>query len=420
MALPTEYDTENESIARRQKYAEMLRQQSLEPLQTNQMAGGMVVPVNPLQGMAKLLQAYKGKQGIEGAEQQRKDLMGRMDTERSTDMTALVNALRGTPARPQVMGSDDISMLSDQGGELNPMTQAVAGDPNQAAQIALQSRLPDVRQMAPGLMNIAETRQNRADDREFRMKTLEQQGKDRLAQIEMQAREGRITREEADKRAAQLREDMIRLTASLRTPPQPQAPVAITGPDGKPVYVSPAQAIGKTPFNTKEATAKLPASALKMQQEELDAIGSVSGINADLGAVAGQLATGGLDLGPLKNIASEAKNKLGLSDEKSRNFSSLKSTLEKLRNDSLRLNKGVQTEGDAQRAWNELIANINDPEVVKQRIGEIQAINKRAADLKKMNVDVIRNNFGVPAMDTSGYSNQPAAVGQGSKWEVVR
>lgn len=302
-----------------------------------------------------------------------------------------------------------------------PMFPAVPGDPNQAAMIALQSRLPDVRQMAPGLMNIAETRQNRADDHTFRLQMLEQQGKDRLAQIELQAREGRITKEEADKRAAQLREDMIRLAASLRQPPQPQAPVAVVGPDGNPVLVSPKDAVGKRPFNSKEATAKLPTSALKMQQEELDLIGTASAINADLGAISGQIATGGLDLGPVKNLASQAQNKLGLSDEKSRNFATLNSTLEKLRNDTLRLNKGVQTEGDAQRAWNELISNINDKEVVKQRIDEIQKINKRAADIRKMNVDVIRNNFGVPALDTSGYENQPAAVGKGqAKWEVVR
>ncbi|MNY53581.1 hypothetical protein D3C86_1893470 [compost metagenome] len=89
------------------------------------------------------------------------------------------------------------------------------------------------------------------------------------------------------------------------------------------------------------------------------------------------------------------------------------STLEKLRNDSLRLNKGVQTEGDAQRAWNELLANINDPKLVEQRLGEILAINQRAGELRGLSNDSMRANFGHDPMDYSQYLNLPAAVGQG-------
>lgn len=156
---------------------------------------------------------------------------------------------------------------------------------------------------------------------------------------------------------------------------------------------------------------KLPTSALKMQGEELDAIGTGSAINADLGAIGQQVQTGGLELGPVKNLMAKAKNIAGVSDEQSRNLASFQATLEKLRNDTLRLNKGVQTEGDAVRAWNELLSNINDPKLVSQRIGEIQKINERAANLRKLNVDVIRSNFGVEPLDTSNYQNQPAAVG---------
>jgi uncharacterized protein YnzC (UPF0291/DUF896 family) len=150
-----------------------------------------------------------------------------------------------------------------------------------------------------------------------------------------------------------------------------------------------------------------------MQQEELDTIGMVGGINADLKAIEGQIDSGKLQLGMVDNMLSRGKNAMGLSDENSRNFASFKSTMEKQRNDSLRLNKGVQTEGDATRAWNELFENINDKAVVKQRLQEIQRINERAANVRKMNVDVIRQNYGQDALETSGYSTQPAAVGQG-------
>lgn len=155
----------------------------------------------------------------------------------------------------------------------------------------------------------------------------------------------------------------------------------------------------------------MPATALKMQGESLDALATTKGINADLGAVLNQMETGKLNLGLMNKGIAAVKNNLNMSDENSRNIASFNSTLEKLRNDSLRLNKGVQTEGDSVRAWNEILNNTNDQEYVKERLKEVMAINQRATDLHKNNVDTIRNNYNVEPMDYSKYENQPNAVG---------
>jgi hypothetical protein len=155
----------------------------------------------------------------------------------------------------------------------------------------------------------------------------------------------------------------------------------------------------------------LPPGALKMQQESLDAIGISSSINADLGGIAQQIEGGKLSFGPVDNLVSAGRNMAGISSEKSRNFASFKSTLERLRNESLRLNAGVQTDGDAQRAWNELFQNINDTELVKQRLGEIQNINKRGAELHQLRIDSVRSNYNAGPLDASAYKAQPAAVG---------
>lgn len=154
----------------------------------------------------------------------------------------------------------------------------------------------------------------------------------------------------------------------------------------------------------------MPATALKMQNEALDVIGIASSIQADLGTIEQQLNKGKLDFGPVKNVANNLKNMAGMSDEQSRNFSTFKSSMEKLRNDSLRLNKGVQTDGDAQRAWNELFQNINDKDLVKQRLAEIKAINSRAVDLRKREVEDIRNNYNQQQYDFSGQTNVPSAI----------
>jgi hypothetical protein len=157
----------------------------------------------------------------------------------------------------------------------------------------------------------------------------------------------------------------------------------------------------------------MPATALKMQQTSLDAINIASNTQADLGAIEAQIAAGKLKFGPLSNLANRGLNATGLSTEESRNFSSFKSSLETLRNNSLRLNSGVQTDGDAQRAWNELFENINDTDVVKQRLAEIKKLNERAVMQHKLNVDGIRSNYGHEPMDTSKYEKQGAAVGAG-------
>lgn len=168
-----------------------------------------------------------------------------------------------------------------------------------------------------------------------------------------------------------------------------------------------ARAVSSMPTNKP-----IPTAALKMQQTELDALSTASGIDSQLGRIQGQLESGKLSFGPVSNLINQARNATGMSSEESRNQASFRSTLEKLRNDSLRLNAGVQTDGDAQRAWNELFTNLNDTDLVKQRLGEIRGINTRAAQIRKLNVDGIRANYGRDPLDTSQYEQPGAAPAQ--------
>lgn len=159
----------------------------------------------------------------------------------------------------------------------------------------------------------------------------------------------------------------------------------------------------------KPETKPLPATALKLQNEDLQSIGTFNGLDADLAGLQKQIESGKLNFGLVGNLVNAARNVTGMSSEESRNMASFKSKLENMRNSVLQLNKGVQTEGDAQRAMNEIMANINDKELVAQRLAEIRALNARAVDLKKANVDVIRSNYGHPGFDFSKYDN-PAAT----------
>ena len=174
--------------------------------------------------------------------------------------------------------------------------------------------------------------------------------------------------------------------------------------------------------NAERVAKPLPTSAVKLVREDQEALSIVQGLNEDLAKFDLMIEQGELDLGVVSNLAAAAQNNLGMSDENSRNYAMFRSTMEKMRNDSLRLNNGVQTEGDAQRAWNELVANVNDPQVVRQQLQRIMQINDRAANLRNMNIDLVYQNFGADrpqnALNGQGAVQRPADIPQ-AEWDAM-
>jgi len=151
----------------------------------------------------------------------------------------------------------------------------------------------------------------------------------------------------------------------------------------------------------KIAEAKpLPGPAQKIQQDLLEKIGITSGIQADMNAFISQINSGELDLGFFENYSNRLKTFGGVSTKQSRALASFNSSLERMRNDSLRLNNGVQTEGDAQRAWNELFANLNDQKYVRERLEQIVAINKRGKAEQEYKLLVLRESYGKGSLPT--------------------
>jgi hypothetical protein len=154
----------------------------------------------------------------------------------------------------------------------------------------------------------------------------------------------------------------------------------------------------------------LPASALKLQNEALSALGGFKNVDADLEALEQQIAEGKLEVGPVARAGAFVRSNLNRSTENDRNLSSLQTKLEGMRNAILLLGKGVQTEGDAKRAMDEIIKNLNDQELLKQRIPELRAKVRRDADLQRSQVDLLRSNYGQPQMDFSKFDPRPASV----------
>lgn len=150
-------------------------------------------------------------------------------------------------------------------------------------------------------------------------------------------------------------------------------------------------------------------ATLNLLNTEADAVRTTTQIDQQLANVERQIASGALHIGPVSNTVSGVRNAIGMSDQNSRNFASFRATLERMRNDSLRLNRGVQTEGDAIRAWNELFANINDQGVVLQRLREIRGYNQNALQFHRDQYDQIRDDAGLAPSDPLGRRGAPPA-----------
>lgn len=147
----------------------------------------------------------------------------------------------------------------------------------------------------------------------------------------------------------------------------------------------------------------MSAAAKRDDDQDLEAVNLASGMNRRLEPYLQALESGSLNLGPVRNVFMETQNSLGMSSPTSRQFATLRADLEKMRNDSLRLNKGVQTEGDAQRAWNELFKNLNDEQLVASRLRQIQGYNEAAIKFHKSRANERRAMSGVSAPDWGSY-----------------
>ena len=95
--LPNPYQAELADIARRQKMAEMLEAQSLQPLQASSY-NGIQAPISPLSGLAKVLKSYMAGKEQRDLIQEQKALGEKYRTQSAEEGSQFLKALRGTPA----------------------------------------------------------------------------------------------------------------------------------------------------------------------------------------------------------------------------------------------------------------------------------------------------------------------------------
>jgi len=126
------YQTQLEELARRQKMAEIMQQQSFQPIERSSYQG-IEAPISPLSGLAKVLQGYMSGKAQRDISEEKKALGERYKTESSDILGRAFEAGAGTPATPGRMVAETSfapsgSDLTDVNVARVPEGQAGAGN----------------------------------------------------------------------------------------------------------------------------------------------------------------------------------------------------------------------------------------------------------------------------------------------------
>ena len=362
-----------------------------------------------------------------GYEQQ----MGRLLTQ-STEAMDRYRALRDRPvdytqlqelAKQRGMEGEDAMM--------NALAAQFAGPQYEGLQSALLKRSMATRDPIKTARGMITAQGFTADPDALRADEIQRAGEDAqfyeqqygrvlTAAERAEARRDEIRRREEDKeRDRNLRRD---LNAASRANVGAQ-PVTIMR-DGRPVVVDArtGSVIGEAPPTAQSTPKPLPAAALRIQDEAIEQMVPAGGLNNRIDRLLADIGpTGNLRLGPVRNPVNRALNAAGISTPESMAYEDLKTNLESFRNGILMLHKGVQTEGDADRAMKQIVQNINDPKIVSQALLRLRGLNDEAIGLQQTRVNTVRREYGAepmnfaPVVGNTGRLPTPGVIGGGNR-----
>lgn len=141
--LDPELQQEQFGIDRRRRLAEALQADALKPLQGG-MVGKYYVGASPLQGLAKVMQAYTSNKVLEDADKGAADIGRRAIDKRQQVLARAMGAAQGTPGVEAVPGG--LSEMGDEISQGTPGQAAVPGNPMAAMQMLSGSGFQDLAQ----------------------------------------------------------------------------------------------------------------------------------------------------------------------------------------------------------------------------------------------------------------------------------
>lgn len=160
----------------------------------------------------------------------------------------------------------------------------------------------------------------------------------------------------------------------------------------------------------------MPVGALKEDLAVEDALGGATAAFTIAAKHLERLGKREIDPSLSGRAGASTRNFLNMGNEQSANLTEMQADKTHLVNESLRLNKGVQTEGDAQRATKELM-DATDYVTTVRAFKRIVEINKRAVVLQQHKREMIRRNYGQGGQSPEA-AQAPASDGWGDVQEV--
>ena len=149
------YQMQQEELARRQKMAEVLQQQSFQPMERNSY-NGIEAPISPYAGLAKMLQAYTASKMQGNIAQERMALGEKYKTESSDILQKAFQAGQGTPAVPETQVPESNFMPTGMDLSDKNLSRIPEGQPNAGNIIQPASTIPGQPAIAPNQEKMAQ------------------------------------------------------------------------------------------------------------------------------------------------------------------------------------------------------------------------------------------------------------------------
>jgi hypothetical protein len=200
------------------------------------------------------------------------------------------------------------------------------------------------------------------------------------------------------------------------------------GRSGEPVItinedvVAAEQRIAQAEREARREATGLPADARKAEEADFEAITAIDNLMQDISGIIGDFGydpatkefTGPLDIGP-SGFLKGAFGSMGVGGQGAIDTAKARDEFERFKtrlvNTSLRLNKGVQTEGDAQRAAKEL-GDARTEATAYAAIQELLRINQRARDNRSAAIARRRERFKLDPVEV------PEGTAPDLKWSI--
>lgn len=154
------------------------------------------------------------------------------------------------------------------------------------------------------------------------------------------------------------------------------------------------------------AEAPRPVTLTRDQERNLerylDEENELEGVKERLTAYQERIAGGQLSLGRPEVTMAAVRSFFNRSTPNDRAISDFRADMQRLVNDSLRLNKGTQTEGDAQREAQTVLDNLDDEGVVTAALTRLLSYNDRALSFRQQRIAALEGMRGQSAPQTGG------------------